>query len=292
MGKTGVETAAQAHGARVRVLESEGPTTRQENLQTAIDDGADLVIILGFEFNDALTRLAPDAPQVRFLMVDQCLDAAPPNVFCAVFKEFEANFLLGAMAAMLTESGHVGTVGVVDIPFLHRYTDAFAAGARYIDPNVEVSTRWVGGENPFSDPVRAKEQALALAAEGVDYMFAAAAAGNYGIFEAAEQEDFFVFGLDVDQCSEAPGRVVDNILKKVDRVIVKAVDRILAGSAEPVMVFGLGSDGLGLVSLEEPAGSNGDCLILHHPEVIERIRQLENQVVRGEIGIEDPMGLL
>ena len=45
---------------------------------------------------------------------------------------------------------------------------------------------YVGGDNPFNDPARAKEQALSLVAKGADYVMAAAAAGNLGVFDAAE----------------------------------------------------------------------------------------------------------
>lgn len=291
MGKTGLEQAAQVHGARARVLESEDPTTREENLRAAIEAGASVVVVLGFEFNDAIARLAPDAPEVRFLIVDHCLDAPPENVFCGVFREFDAGFLIGAEAALMSRTGHVGAVGVVDIPFLRRYTDSFAAGARYIDPEIRVSTRWVGGERPFSDPVRAKEQAVALAAADADYILAAAAAGNFGVFEAASEQEFRVFGIDIDQCPSAPGYVVDNLMKRVDRVIVESIEAILEGSEERLLVYGLEQRGVAVAALSDRE-AHADCLVFDHPEVVDRIRQLEQAIVRGEIGIEDPMGLL
>lgn len=297
LGQTGVERAAERLGGRARVLESEDPTTREENVRAAVDDGADLVVLLGFEFNDILGRVAPGAPDTDFLVVDQCPPAPPENVYCALFREHEASFLLGALAARLSESRHVGAIGVVDIPFLHRYTDGFAAGARHVDPEIRVSVRWVGGENPFSDPVRAKEQAGILADEGVDQLFAAAAAGNYGIFEAARERQLSIFGLDIDQCPEAPGRVVDNLLKRVDRVIVESVEGIVSGTAPRRAEYGIGSGGLSLVALEmagegEAAAELGAaCRIRERSELAAEIRALAEQVAAGEVGIDDPMAL-
>lgn len=291
MGKTGLERAAEIHGVDARVLESEDPTTREENLRAAVEAGASVVVVLGFEFNDAITRVAPQAPKVRFLIVDHCLDDPPENVFCGVFREFDAGFLIGAEAALLSRTGHVGAIGVVDIPFLRRYTDSFAAGARHIDPEILVSTRWVGGERPFSDPVRAKEQAVALAAAGADHILAAAAAGNFGVFEAAHEQDFRVFGIDVDQCPSAPGHVVDNLMKRVDRVIVESIEAILEGRQERLLVYGLEQSGVAVAALSDRR-EHSDCLVFDHPEVVDRIRQLEQRVISGELGIEDPMGLL
>jgi basic membrane protein A len=292
MGQTGIEAAAERLGAEALVLESEDPMSREENLRAAVAEGGDLIVLLGFEFNDFLPSLAAEEPEVHFLVVDHCVEGAPENVHCAVFREFDGSFLIGAIAGLLSESGRVGAIGVADIPFLRRYTDGFEAGVRHIRPEAEVSIRWVGGENPFADPVRAKEQALALAADGVDQIYTAAAAGNLGVFEAASQTGFFAYGIDIDQCPAAPGRVVDNMMKRVDRVIAEAAEAILAGEAERMLVYGLGSGGLDLTALEESPPAESQCAILEHPEVIERVRELAAQIVAGEIGIEDPMGIL
>jgi basic membrane protein A len=292
MGQTGTETIAEKYGARVVVMESEDPTTREENVRFAIDEGADIVVVLGFEFADILARLAPGAPTVEFLIIDQCIENRPANVHCGMFREFESSFALGAMAAMLSETRNVGVVGAADIPFLHRYTDGFEAGAKYVDPDIGVSVRWVGGPNAFSDPVRAKEQALALASSGVDYIFAAAAAGNLGVFEAAEESNFFTFGLDIDQCSSVPGRVVDNLIKRVDVVIAHGIDSIMNGAESGFMVYGLGNGGLELAALEPGGAEGSECMIYRHPDVMRSMQDLKDLIVSGEAGIEDPMGII
>lgn len=289
LGQEGIEQAARKHGARTLVLESEDPTTRDENVRAALSEGASLVLVLGFEFGDVIPRAAEEFPEVDFLIVDQCIEDPPENVYCAMFKEYESAFLIGAAAAALSESRHVGVIGAVDIPFLHRYTEGFTLGARHVDPEIEVSILWVGGASPFSDPVRAKEQALAMAGDGADTILAAAAAGNFGIFEAARDEGFATFGIDVNQCPSAPGVVVDNMIKRVDVVIGEAVDAIRAGEPGRVSEYGLAERGVGLVALtsEDPASSQ--CRILDHPEVLERLRALERQIIDGEIQIDDPM---
>ena len=289
MGQTGLEMAAEQHGARTMVLESEDPTTRDENVRAAIAEGAALVLVLGFEFGDIVREVAPAATEVEFLIVDQCIDEPPPNVHCATFKEYQSAFLIGAAAALLTSTGHVGVIGALDIPFLHRYTDGFALGARHVDPDIEVSTLWVGGESPFSDPVRAKEQALAMTAGGADQILAAAAAGNFGVFEAAEEQGFGTFGIDVNQCPSAPGVVIENMIKKVDVVVAEATDAIFQDRERQLLEYGLAERGVGLVTLTSDEPEASPCRILEHPEVLDRLREIEASIVAGEITIEDPM---
>lgn len=289
MGQIGLEQTGAMYGAQTLVFESENPLTREENVRAAVNEGADIVIVLGFEFNDIIPEVAEENPEVQFLIVDQCIDPLPANVRCEVFKEYQEAFLIGAVAASLSQNNHVGTVCALDIPFMHRFTDGFAQGAKYITPDIKVSTLWVGGSNPFSDPVRAKELALAMHADGADYIFAVTAGGDFGIFEAAKEKDFSVFGVDINHCPTAPAHIVECQLKRVDVAIVESVQAIVNNAPEKVMVHGLESKGVGLVSLTSETPEKSQCRILEHPDVLEKVKDIQQKIIDGDIVIEDPM---
>jgi basic membrane protein A len=289
MGKNGLEVAARKHGADVKVFESEDPTTRRDNLRAAVDAGATLVAVLGFQFNDIIVEFAEKHPGVDFLIVDQCVDTRPKNLHCAVFREHEPAFLLGAEAAALSRKGHVGVVAAVDIPFMHRFTDGFAAGARHVKPEVKVEVRWVGGPNPFSDPVRAKEQALGLHAAGVDVVFSAASGGDFGVFEAAAEKDFQVMGVDVNHCPNAPGRMYDAALKRLDTAMVEIIDGVAGGGEGLMSSFGLKEGGGSLVALTDGDLAATECLVARHPEVVALVKGLRDEIVSGKLTVPDPM---
>lgn len=290
LGRKGSEEAAQKHNASLKILESEDPNTINENVRAAVNDGATLVIVIGFEFGDIIPKVAAESPDVQFLTIDFCPDSPPANVHCAVFREYEMTYLIGAAAGLLTKTNKVGAISAIDIPFLHRYTDGFAEGAKAVNPNVDVAVRWIGTDpSAFSDPAKAKEQALALAAEGRDQIFAAGAASNLGIFEAAKEKNFQTYGVDVNQCPLAEGYVVDNALKRVDNATVQAVDAIMAGEKSNVLAYGLKEGGIGIVpfSLEKPEDSR--CLIMQYPDVIAKLKELQDKIISGELKLEDPM---
>jgi basic membrane protein A and related proteins len=290
LGQKGLEEAAAKHGATSSVLESEDPTSREENVRAAIADGATVVMVLGFEFGDIIPKVASESPDVQFLIVDQCIDNPPANVHCAVFREYEAAYLIGVQAGLLTKSNKVGVISAIDIPFLHRYTDGFAEGARAVNPQVEVSTLWIGTDpSAFADPARAKEQALALAAQGVDHIFAAGAASNLGIFEAAKEQGFFSYGVDVNQCPSAPGQIVDNLLKRVDVATVQSIDAIMAGQPGGLQVYGLKEGGIGVVPLALDNPEASQCEIMNYPDVIARVQEYQDQIISGELTLQDPM---
>lgn len=289
MGKNGLEAAARKHGADVKVFESEDPTTRRDNLRAAVDAGAALVAVLGFQFNDIIVEFAEKHPEVDFLIVDQCVDTRPKNLHCAVFREHEPAFLIGAQAAALSQKGRIGVVAAVDIPFMHRFTDGFAAGARHVKPDIGVEVRWVGGPNPFSDPVRAKEQALALHAAGVDVLFSATSGGDFGIFEAAAEKDFRVMGVDVNHCPNAPGRMYDSALKRLDTAMAEIIDSIVGGGEGLMASFGLKEGGGSLVALGQGDLAATQCLVAQHPEVIALVKGLRDEIVSGKLAVSDPM---
>ena len=82
---------------------------------------------------DMLPEVAVAYPNVKFLQIDSCpFGNMKPNIYCSVFREYEASYLTGAEAALTTSTGKVGAISALDIPFLHRYTDGFIAGAKQV----------------------------------------------------------------------------------------------------------------------------------------------------------------
>jgi basic membrane protein A len=289
MGKTGIEAAGAKFGADVKTYESKTAAERIENVNAAVNEGADIVVMLGFEFNDIVGEVAASAPDIEFLIVDQCIENQPANVHCAVFREYEASYLMGVAAGMLTQSKKVGVVGALDIPFLHRYTDGYAQGVKAANPDASVDVRWVGGDNPFADPVRAKEQALAMNAAGADYIYTATAGGDFGVFEAAKEKNFKVFSVDVNHCPAVPGLIVDQSLKRVDNALVAAVGEILEGKEKTFTALGIKEGGVGAIALDEATIADSKCLIADHPEVAAKMREVAAQIADGTLVLKDPM---
>lgn len=289
MGQTGIEAVAAKHGMDVKTYESKTAAERLDNVNAAVNEGADVVVVLGFEFSDILKDLAPTAPDTQFLIVDQCIEDQPDNVHCAVFREYEASYLMGVAAGMITKSDTVGVVSALDIPFLHRYTDGYAQGVKSVKPDAKVEVRWVGGENPFSDPVRAKEQAIALNSAGADLVYTATAGGDFGVFEAAKERGFKAFAVDVNHCPAVPGVIIDQSLKRVDVALGAAVDAILAGEKKTFMALGIKEGGVGAVALDEAGMADSKCLIADYPEVAAKMREVAAQITDGTIELKDPM---
>lgn len=288
LGEVGTERAAEKHGGTARTFESTDLNSRRANLEAAVEEAPDIVVLTTFEFTELAAEFANANPDQAFILIDACPEEAPANLACGVFREHEGAYLLGIEAGLLTETNQIGSVVALDIPFLHRWSDSFALGASTVNPEVEDSQVFIGGDNPFSDPARAKEQALSLAAQGADNIFAVGAGSNGGIFEAAVEEGFLTYGVDVNQCPEASGHVVDNNLKLVDVVVETLIDQTLEGNVQTLNSFGLAEGGTGVIAIQDDVADSG-CVIADHPDIIRQVEEAAQQIIDGTLEVPDPL---
>lgn len=290
-GKDGIEAVATEFEGTAKTFESKDDATRRSNLEAAIAEAPEVVVMLGFQFGDVALELAEQNPQQKFLLIDTFMEGAPENLYQATFREQEPSYLLGVEAGLLTKANKVGSVLSLDIPLLSKYSGGFAEGAKSVNPAVEtVAPQIIGGDNPFADTARAKEQALAFAATGVDQVFAVGAAANPGIMEAAAEKGFFAYGVDTNQCPLAPGFVVDGSIKSVNAVVETVVGEIMDGKAstDATSSFGLAEGGMTIVSLTDGA-ADSQCTVMDSPEVLDQVKQAFDDIVAGKIKVTDPL---
>lgn len=293
MTREGTRSGGQTIGAKVRIFESSDPETRSENIRAAINYGATLIVAPGPEFIDMVPDFAEDFPAVSFLMVEDCPAKLRPNVYCVQLRTFEAGFLAGVEAGLTTRSGKIGTLAPVDYPEAHRFTDTFADGARYARPSVTVHpTLWIGGDNPWSDPLRAQSQAAVMLSDGVDRVLATVAAGNGGVYKiVGNTPGALATGLDVNECPDAPGHILDSAVRHVDLVIARAIVGIAAGTQPRTISYGLKDGAVNLTSLEANATAS-QCTAAADASLMAAVVAVRNRIVAGQLVIADPAGII
>ena len=288
LASDGAAEAAKKYNASVDVYESEDPTSIQQNLDAAVREKPDVIIGVSYSVLDQFTQAAIDYPDQQFLLIDTSADKPTDNLTAAVFKEYEATYLTGVEAGLLSETGNIGVVAALDTPFIHRWIDPFFAGAASVNPAIITAAQYVGGDNPFGDQARAKAQAQILADSGADYVQAAASGGNLGVFEAASETSVKAFGVDTNQCLDSPGNVVDNAIKRVDIAVVSSIGDILDGTTGGFTAYGLAEGGVSLTGLEDGV-ADSQCLIADYPDVIEKVAAVRDQIITGDLVVIDPL---
>jgi basic membrane protein A len=127
------------------------------------------------------------------------------------------------MAGGVTQSNVLGVVGGFPVPEVNRIVNAFIAGARETNEDVEVKVTFL---NSWFDPAAAKEAALAQVGAGADVLFAE----RFGVIEAADENDLIAIGNMSDQQSLAPDNVVTSVTWNMAPTVKYVIDQVLAGS--------------------------------------------------------------
>ncbi|NOK07207.1 BMP family ABC transporter substrate-binding protein, partial [Myxococcus xanthus] len=138
--------AQEELGITFNVLESQTAADYVRNLTDAAESG-DITIGVGFLLTDALAEVAAMYPDHKFALIDSETEAE--NVVNYLFAEQEGAFLGGALAALTTQTNQIGYVGGVRIPPVMRYEVGYVAGARSVNPDIEIAIAYA---DDFEDP--------------------------------------------------------------------------------------------------------------------------------------------
>jgi basic membrane protein A and related proteins len=248
LAKRGLDRAVEELGVQGEVIESRDAASYVPNLAQAAEQ-SDLTVGVGFLLTEALTEVAKQYPDDNFLLIDSVSEA--PNVQGVTFRENEGAFLTGVVAALMTETNKLGVVGGQKIPPVVRYVVGFEAGAKSINPDIEVV---VGYADTFGDPALGKELTLAQYNQGVDIAFPVAGLTGVGSFDAAKEkgEGFWVIAADTDQSQLGAEHQLAVAEKGVDTAMFLAAQQIVEGTFEGGSTsLGLKEDGVGLGSPNE-----------------------------------------
>ncbi len=281
----GVRTAEAELGISLTELdgmESDPAATEMVLRETAQNSA--LVLAAGYQMGPPLARVAAEFPDVKFAIFDVVLDV--PNVASINYKANEGSFLVGAIAALKSESGKIGYIGGADVPLLHEFEAGYAAGVRAINPDAAVAIEYISeNEAGFGQPDRAKEIALALYESGIDVIYVAAGGSGQGVLEAAQEQGKFIIWVDSNGNHLAPGIVLTSMVKElsasVERVIGETADgNFMAG----VRYFGLEDGGVSYAVDEHNQSLLSD-------EILQTVESLKAQIIAGEIDVPNEVSL-
>jgi basic membrane protein A len=275
----GLLRAARDLSIHVSEFEPGQDADREVGLRKLAARGYDVVIGVGFLFTDAIRSVAGDYPDVRFVLVDGEV-AGVPNVASLVFREQEGSFVVGALAALASETGVLGFVGGMDVSLIQKFEAGYRAGALHVRPGCKVLVGYAGVRpEAFADPVRGKEIALSQIGRGADVVFHASGVTGLGVIEAAREKGVYAIGVDANQNGVAPGTVLTSMIKRVDNAVYREIVAAHRGAFVGGLVeFGLAEDGVGFAVDEH----NRDLLT---PAMLERAASLADSIIAGSIEV-------
>ena len=281
----GVKTAEEELGiALTEVNGMENDPIATERLLREAAQNSELVLTAGYQMGDVLARVAPEFPDARFAIFDVVLDI--PNVASVNYKSNEGSFLVGAIAALKSESAKIGYIGGVDVPLLREFEAGYVAGIQTINPNAEIFVEYISEDvTGFGQPDKAKELALAQYAKGIDVIYVAAGGSGQGVLEAAQEQQKFIIWVDSNGNHLAPGIVLTSMTKEISA----SVQRIIKETAEGNFTAGIQYFGLKDGEVSYALDEHNQPLLSE--DIVMTIESLKAKIIAGEIVVPDTVSL-
>ena len=261
--------------------DGEAESAREERLRTFADAGYDPIIAVGFAYAASIGKVAEEYPDVHFAIIDDSSVEAD-NVASLVFAEEQGSFLVGAAAALKTETDQIGFVGGVETPLIQKFEAGYVAGAESVNPDIEVDVTYltqVPDFSGFADPAKGKTAAQGMYDNGADIVYHASGGSGGGVFEAASESGNWAIGVDSDQYNTADPSVQDSILtsmlKNVNVAVYEYLSQVNDGDfPSGVTTYDLAVDGVGYST----SGGFVD-------DIVEQLDELKQQIIDGEISV-------
>ena len=177
---------------------------RETMIRQAVNDGADVIVCVGYLYGASLAWAADQYPDVKFIAVDVTqgdigTDAIPANCYCITFKEEQAGYLAGYAIAKDGKT-KLGFLGGMAVPAVIRYGYGFVQGAdaaaAELGQNIEINY-FYGGQ--FYGDANITSRMEGWYSNGTQVVFACGGGIYTSAVEAALKNNGYVIGVDVDQ---------------------------------------------------------------------------------------------
>lgn len=143
-------------------LVAEGPDSARV-IRDFAEKGYDIIFATSFGYMDSVIEVAEDYPDTIFEHATGYKTADNVGIYDG--RGYQGWYLSGIVAGEMTENNVLGYIAPFPIPEVVRNMNAFALGARSVNPDVEVRPIWIF---TWVDPPKEREAAEALYDLGAD----------------------------------------------------------------------------------------------------------------------------
>ncbi|WP_176247654.1 BMP family lipoprotein [Mesorhizobium australicum] len=253
-------------------------------LRRASDANFGLVVDLEYAHGDALTEVAKDYPDTKYVILNQVREGA--NVASVLFQEQEGSYLAGTLAALVTTDTSIkginaepviGVIGGTKSAGIDKFIAGYMEGAKAANPDVKVLVAY---SNNFADPAIGLQMTKAMFEQGADIVYQIAGGTGMGVIQAAKEAGHYAIGVDTDQDGLAPGSVLTSMIKRTD-VAVEAMLKDYAADTFPAgktAAFGLKEGGVGLSEMEHTKE-------LIPAAILEKVEAAKQDILSGKVQV-------
>jgi basic membrane protein A len=185
--------------------------------------GNKIIFATSFGYMEPMLKVAKEFPDVKFEHATGYKSADNMRIYDASF--YQDTYLAGIVAGSMTKSNTLGFVGSFPIPEVLRNINAFALGAKSVNPKVKVKVVWV---STWFDPPKETEAAQSLINQGADILLQNT--DSTAVLQTAEKNGKYAFGWDSDMSAFGPKAHLASAVANWGGYYIKAIEELKAGS--------------------------------------------------------------
>lgn len=240
----GALAAKEKYGVEVNYIEAKQESDYASNIESAIDQEADLIIGVGFKLANTIEEAAKLYPEQKFAAIDCAYENIPSNVQPILFNEEEAGYAAGLVAANMTKTNKIGFVGGMDIPSVTNFLIGFEKAIKEENKDIEVLSQYA---NSFTDSSKGRVIAEQMIKNNADIIFTAGGGVNFGVFEACKEKNIKAIGVDMPSNYIEPDTIITSALKNVGTGVELTIQDLVNEQFEggKVKMFDLSNGGVG-----------------------------------------------
>jgi basic membrane protein A len=243
------------------------------------ESGYNIIWAHGAQFNNGMFEVAANYPDVTFILEADAPFAEPlPNAIVLGRNYFYGFYVLGALAAKVTETNQIGYVGGLELPFTYGELNAVHQALQAYNPDATIHYLYAGD---FNDPTKARQVTETLISKGCDVIISAVNLGNYGLFKAVENADRHVWVTTTytDKHQLAPKHHLTADLFHFTPPVLKAIEMIQNGTTSAYLPMEFGEGKGRYVKL--PVDNVSEELSAEIKEIAEKVASGEIEVVKN-----------
>lgn len=274
---SGIEDAQEHYEFEYQLASWHDPESNKKTMENWAKTGYDLIIGAGYANAAAINEVAEQYPGIHFAVIDSVGEG--PNVWSATYREYEGDYVVGVLAALVTKTRMVGFIGGGITPIVRRIELGFAQGVKNVDASIAFISDYVG---EFDDPVKGGVLAETQYTLGVDVIYQVAGRCGLGAIETAARFGKWIISTGGDHSDLAPKAVLTSRIKNVGRPIRDAIEAVIEGRFEGGMVksYGFAEGGLMLAPIR-PGVSK-----VVTPPIQGIMQEIQAQVISGRIHVD------
>ncbi len=217
-----------------------GPADDERVTREYIASGYNIISYYGVQYLRTLQKLAPQFPNVSFIIQTSGKPPLPGNVWNIRRYWPEAFYPFGALAGMSTKSNKIGIIGGIPIPDFKGAINTIWMALKQVNPKAQLIYSFTGNQN---DPVKARQAADAQIGAGVDFIITMVNLGVFGVIEAVQHANRPVLMTSwvTDKADKAPKNIAGSLLVDFRPSTRKAVEGVLKGQRGGYIEVGPGT---------------------------------------------------